>query len=84
MVVGAEVAGWVGENVGDATGSGHKLRGKLRIGQKPEGLKKKCMVVELALLRIIPVGAGGSGPAVEVEGQFLPPDITSSSVVAKE
>ena len=42
------------------------------------------MVVELALLRIIPVGAGGSGPVVEVEGQFLPPDITFSSVVAKE
>ena len=30
------------------------------------------------------VGAGGSGPAVEVAGQFLPPDTTSSSVVAKE
>ena len=41
VVVGAEVAGWVGENVGDATGSGHKLRGKLRIGQKPEGFEKK-------------------------------------------
>ena len=47
MVVGAEVAGWVGENVGGSTGSGHKRY----IERRTEAKALKEVVVELTLLR---------------------------------